>query len=60
MGFFMRKVELQLLTTELQRHFSVSYLEDFARKTRFTQRKRKWKVQDFISLCVFWFRCKVF
>ncbi|MGE6961694.1 IS4 family transposase, partial [Bacillus thuringiensis] len=45
--------ELQLLTTELQRHFSVSYLEDLARKTGFTQRKRKWKVQDFISLCVF-------
>ncbi|PEP91518.1 hypothetical protein [Bacillus toyonensis] len=45
--------ELQLLTTELQRHFSVSDLEDLARKIGFTQRKRKWKVQDFISLCVF-------
>ncbi|WP_197234051.1 hypothetical protein [Bacillus cereus] len=50
MGFFMRKAELsiveelQLLTTELQQCFSVSYLETLPRKTGFTQRKRKWKV----------------
>ncbi len=45
MGFFMTKIELsiiedlQLLTIELQRHFSASYLEDLEREMGFTRRK---------------------
>ncbi|WP_256703174.1 hypothetical protein [Bacillus cereus] len=31
--------DLQLLTIELQRHFSASYLEDLVRETGFTRRK---------------------
>ncbi len=44
--------ELQLFAEELHQHFSLSSLEDLARKLGFVQRKRKFSAHDLAVLCV--------
>ncbi|GAA3318977.1 hypothetical protein GCM10020331_023980 [Ectobacillus funiculus] len=50
---YMLAEELRMLGEEFRRTFSVPNLQELAYQTDMIQRKRKFRVQDLVSLCVF-------
>lgn len=45
--------ELRLLGEEFKSKFSISYLQTLANQTRMVLQKRKYRVQDLVTLCIF-------